>query len=83
MAYELYNKVALRIDLPSHKLRRGDVATVVERHPGSPGQGPGYSLEVFNALGETIAVVTVPESHIEPLTQNEVLHVRQLEVVPT
>jgi hypothetical protein len=36
-------------------------------------------LEVFNAVGETIAVVTVRESQIEPLRQNEVLHLRRLE----
>jgi len=62
MAYELFTKVALKADLPAHKLKRGDVATVVEAHPGRQGQEPGYSLEVFNAVGETIAVVTVGES---------------------
>ncbi len=35
----------------------GDVATVVEHHAGPPGQEPGYSLDVFNAVGETVAVV--------------------------
>ena len=81
MAHELFTKVALKVDLAAHKLRRGDVATVVEAHPGRPGQEPGYSLEVFNALGETLAVVTVRESQIEPLTNNEVLHVRRLDEV--
>ena len=51
---------------------------MVESHPGRPGQEPGYSLEVFNAVGETIAVVTVRESQIESLTANELLHVRAL-----
>ena len=49
MAYELFSKVALKSDVPAHKLRWGDVATIVESHPGRPGQEPGYSLEVFNA----------------------------------
>ena len=82
MPYELYTKVALKSDVPAHKLRRGDVATIVEAHPGRPGQEPGYSLEVFNAVGETLAVVTVRESQIEPLTNREVLHVRRLDDVP-
>jgi len=82
MAYELYGKVALKVDLPAHKLRRGDVATIVEAHSGPPGQEPGYSLEVFSAVGETIAVVTVRESQVEPLTRDEVLHVRRLGEVP-
>ena len=79
LKYELFTKVSLRTDLPQYKLRHGDVATVVEHHPGGPGQEPGYSLEVCNAVGETLAVVTVRESQIEPLRQNEVLHVRRLE----
>ena len=33
------------------------------------------------ALGETIAVVTVRVSQIEPLRHNEILHVRRLEEV--
>jgi len=81
MTYQLFTKVALRADFPAHKLRRGDVATIVEAHPGCPGQEPGYSLEVFNAVGGTIAVVTVRESQIEPLANNEVLHVRRLDEV--
>jgi hypothetical protein len=78
MKFELFTRVALRTDLPRHGLRAGDVATVVEHHAGRPGQEPGYSLEVFNAVGETVAVVTVRESQLEPLTARELLHVRPL-----
>ena len=39
----------------------------------------GYSLEVFNALGETIAVVVLAESQIAPMMRNEVLQIRMLE----
>ena len=56
------------------------MATIVDAHPGRPGQEPGYSLEVFNALGETLALVTVGECTIEALTNDEVLHVRRLDV---
>ena len=70
--------MALTEDLPEEHLRRGDVATIVESHPGRPGQEPGYSLEVFNAVGDTVAVVTVRESQIEPLTANELLSVRPM-----
>ena len=81
MAYQLFSRVALKEDLPTHGLQRGDVATVVETHPGEEHQEQGYSLEVFNAIGETIAVVTVRESQIEPLAPDEVLHVRRLDEV--
>jgi hypothetical protein len=79
MKYEPYTRVALAADIPAHRLRRGDVATVVECHAGHPGQERGYTLEVFTATGETIAVVTVRESQIEPLTSTEVLSVRALQ----
>jgi hypothetical protein len=75
MKYELFGEVVLRKDVPERGLRRDDVATIVECHPVSGGEG-GYSLEVFNVLGDTVAVITVPESSIEPLTENEVFSVR-------
>jgi len=78
MKYELYTRMALSVDLPEHGLQRGDVATLVEHHPGRSGQEDGYSLEVFNAVGETVAVVTVRESQIEPLTADELFSVRPM-----
>lgn len=78
MRFELFTRVALREDFPQHKLCRGDVATIVEYHPVRDNED-GYSLEVFNAVGETIAVIAVAESQIEPLMSNEVLHVRVLQ----
>lgn len=38
----------------------------------------GYSIEIFNAVGETMAVTTVPESLLEELTADEIVHVRSL-----
>jgi hypothetical protein len=77
--FELYTKIALKKDVPSYRLRAGDVAVIVEIHPGTESLETGYSLEVFDALGGTLAVVTVRESEIEPLEHNEVLHVRRLD----
>ena len=81
MSYQLFTRVALKENLPEQGLQRGDVATIVEAHAARPEQEPGYSLEVFNAVGETIAVVVVLESQIEPLAPDEVLHVRHLDEV--
>jgi hypothetical protein len=78
MKFEMFSRVALKTNLLRHHLRRGDLATIVEHHRGRPGQEPGYTLEVFNALGETIAVVTVRESQIETLTAKTILNARQL-----
>lgn len=78
MKYEPFTEVVLQRDIPEKGLKRGDVATVVERHPGANGED-GYSLEIFNALGDTMAVVTVSESTIGPLTKDEVFTVRSVE----
>lgn len=74
----LYEQVALTRDIDEHGLRRGDVATLVDRVP-HPQQGePGAVLEIFNALGESIKTVVVRESEIEPLQADEVFAVRPL-----
>lgn len=79
MHFTLYSQIALAEDLPERGLRRGDVATIIDYHRVPVGED-GYSLEVFNAVGDTIAVVVAPESAIAPLTADEVLHVRVLAV---
>ena len=78
MTMELYQRVALAVDEPGLNLKKGDVATLIDHVPHPAGGEDGYVLEVFNALGESISVVTVKESHIEPLNANELLTVRQL-----
>ena len=82
MKFDLYSRVALAEDLPERGLRRGDVVTIVDHHAGGRGQEPGYSLEVFNAVGETVDVVTLRESQIEPLTADELFTVRLLATTP-
>jgi hypothetical protein len=59
------------------KMRIGDIVKIVDHHP-VPGGEDGYSIEVFNAIGDTIAVTAVPESSLEPLLSNEVLSLRHL-----
>jgi hypothetical protein len=77
VSYQLFEEVVLLADIPEKGLRRGDVATIVEHHPVPKGED-GYTLELFNALGDTIAIITVAESAIEPLTEDEIFTVRSL-----
>lgn len=83
MKLKLYQRVALAKDLPAHGLQKGDVAVIVEHLPATVSSGgeEGYALEVFNAVGETIAVVMVPASAVKPLSEDEILHVRSLSTV--
>jgi hypothetical protein len=73
-----YDRVALRASFPEHALRAGDVATLVDfvDHPSSGSRG--CVLELFNALGESIGVVT--EDAVTPLRADEVLSVRPMAV---
>jgi hypothetical protein len=73
-----YQRAALKRDLPEHNLKRGDVAVLLDYVPHPEGGEQGCVLEVFNALGESIAVLAVPESAIEALRADEVLSVRPL-----
>ena len=77
MKFELYEEVVLTRDLPEERLKRGDIVKLVEHHVGRDGE-EGYSAEVFNAVGDTLAVIAVPESALEPLREDEVCCVRSL-----
>lgn len=75
---ELFDRVALRHDLPEQLLKKGDVATLVDYAPHPSTGERGYILEVFNALGDSLTVVAVAESAIEPLRADEIMAVRPL-----
>jgi hypothetical protein len=76
MKFNLFERVAFAVDLPDDNIKKGDVATIVEYFEKPR---PGYALEVFNAIGKTVAVVAVPESSLEPLSEDERLSVRRVE----
>lgn len=75
---ELFQKVSLINDLDEYGLKKGDIATLIDfiEHPG--GGEKGCVLEIANALGESINVITVPLSSIETLKADEILGVRHI-----
>ena len=75
---EMYKEVALTKDIPAENLRKGDVATLIDRVPHPSGGEEGAVLELFNAVGESIAVVVVPLSAVAPLRADQVPAVRTL-----
>ena len=77
MKFDLYTDVALSCDVPKHRLHRGDIVKLVDHHVAPDGT-EGYSIEVFNALGDTIAVTSVFAFALEALRQDEVLCARTL-----
>jgi hypothetical protein len=63
-----YQDVVLLHDIPEEELCAGDVGTIVERHD-VPGRETGYSVEFFDMLGNTVAVVTLPASALRAPTR--------------
>ncbi|MDM9380224.1 DUF4926 domain-containing protein [Chlorogloeopsis sp. ULAP01] len=78
MRLELYQEVALTRDLSEYELKAGDIATLVDFVSHPHGGEDGCVLEVFNAIGESIAVIIVPISAVEVLRVDKILTVRSL-----
>lgn len=67
--------VVLAADLPRHKLKRGDVGTVVLTH-----RSRGYEVEFVTLDGETVAVVSVTPQQIRRIGRGEIAHARRIRV---
>jgi hypothetical protein len=78
MKLELYQTIALNRDLPEVHLHQGDIALLIDYvlHPTDGEEGA--ILEIFNAIGESINIVTVPISSISALQSNDTLSIRRL-----
>ena len=74
----LHQRVTLKRGIAELRLQAGDVAFLVDTVPHPTCGELGGVIEVFNALGDSMAVATVPLSDLEPLAADEVLAVRRL-----
>ena len=77
MEFQLYSDVVLTHDVSEENLRAGDVGTIVERHEVA-GLEVGFSVEFFDMLGNTVAVVTVPGSYLRAPNETDRPAVRSL-----
>ena len=66
--------VVLSRDLKEYSLTRGDVGAVVH----CCANNKAYEVEFVTGGGGTIAVITLSESDIRPMRNEEILHVRTL-----
>jgi hypothetical protein len=64
--------VVLDADVPAHRLRRGDLGAVVEAH-----QPDGLEVEFVTASGRTQALVTMKETDVRAVADNDLVAVRQ------
>jgi hypothetical protein len=75
---QLLDVVVVTRDFPEHGVLAGDLGTVVECYEGQP---ESYEVEFINADGQTRALLTLPAEQIRPVSQQDVLAVRQAATV--
>ncbi len=71
---EEHDSVVLRVDLPEHNLRAGDVGTVVHIYADSK----AYEVEFFTLNGETLDIVTVEANQLRAVLNTEISHARPI-----
>ncbi len=72
MSYTLLDPVVLARDLPEHGLRKGDLGTVVELYESN-----GMEIEFVTPSGRTQALLTLRPTDVRPVTEADLLAVRQ------
>lgn len=71
--FKEHDYVVLTTDLPNEGLTAGDLGTVIHIHDG----GTAYEVEFMTLLGKTIAIATLKDSQVRPITDREVAHARE------
>ncbi|NCO74872.1 MAG: DUF4926 domain-containing protein [Cyanobacteria bacterium] len=74
--FDLYSDVILLKDIPEDNLQAGDIGCVVDYH-GVKGLEMGYSVEFFDLLGNTVALITVPCSWLRKPHQGDRATIRK------
>jgi hypothetical protein len=69
-----HDRVVLLKDVPQQGLKAGDVGTVVHiyRH------GKAFEVEFMTLDGKTVAIVTLPASHVRTISSRDITHAREL-----
>jgi hypothetical protein len=71
--FEKLEIIVLAHDIPEHRLRAGDLGTVVEIYPGG-----GVEVEFVRGSGATQALLTLTERDIRKIDSHDLLATRRL-----
>jgi hypothetical protein len=74
MRFNEIDTVVLKVDMPSHGLKTGDVGAVVQVYSED-----AVEVEFVTASGRTQALVTLATASIRPVGSKDILAVRQLD----
>jgi len=70
--FHLLDVVVLDADFPVHGLRRGDLGAVVDVH-----EPDGLEIEFVTASGRTQALVTMKQTDVRAVADNDLVAVRR------
>ena len=73
MKFKELEIIVLAHDIPEHRLRAGDLGTVVEIYPGG-----GVEIEFVRGSGATQALLTLSERDIRKIDSHDLLATRRL-----
>lgn len=73
MKFEKLEVVVLAHDIPEHRLRAGDLGTVVEIYPRG-----GVEVEFVRGSGATQALLTLSERDLRKIDSHDLLATRRL-----
>lgn len=80
MKFELYTEIFFNQNIDKYSIHKGDIGTIIDYFPSNNNISVGgYMIEIFDAYGDTIKVVTVDESRISSIKHNSVLSVREFD----
>jgi len=71
--------IVLTRDLEEYGLKQGDIGAVVHTYR----DGAAFEVEFVTAEGETVALLTLTQADVRPMSPREILHVREFAPAPT
>ena len=74
MKFKLLETVVLTRDLPEHGLKKGDLGAIVQLY-----EPDGLEVEFVSAAGTTEALLTLKETDVRAVSDDDLIAVRQLD----
>ena len=74
MNFKLLETVVLNRDLPEHGLKKGDLGAIVQLY-----EPDGLEVEFVSAAGTTEALLTLKETDVRAVSDDDLIAVRQLD----
>lgn len=73
MSYNVLDTVVLARDIPARNLRAGDLGAIVQIY-----EPDGLEVEFVTASGRTEALLTLKQTDVRPVADNDLVAVRSL-----